>query len=114
PAKGTADTQIQYTVKLKATNDDNPPKVQTFPDVEITVHIGPDGNPPSIETQLNAVKADIGRLLHIGGKVKIAATVELSTEIDVDDADVGKIAKAVEVKLKAELEISLTKRIAIK
>ena len=53
PTKGTLETRVQLAVKLKAMNDDDPPKVRIFPDVEITVHIGTDGNSPSMENQLN-------------------------------------------------------------
>ena len=113
PTQGKADTQVQYTIKLKATNDDDPPKVQLLPDVEVTLHVGAAGA-VSIENQLNLVKADIGRLLKIGGTIKIEAKVGLSGEADIQDAAIGKIAKSLEVKIKAEVEVTITKHISVK
>ncbi len=114
PTDGKADTQIQYTVKLRATNDASPPVVQYFPDVEVTFHTQGGGKSPSLEVQLNAIKADVGRMLHIPGKIKIEASVGLSAESNIADAAMGNIAKSVEVKLKAELSIGLTKHFEIK
>ncbi len=113
PAQHKADTEVQYTVKLQATNDDTPPKVQILPDVEITVHVGA-ADAASIEGQLNIIKADVGRLLKIGGKIKIEAKVGLSAESNIQDAAVGKIAKSLETNIKSEIEITLTKHFSVK
>ena len=41
PKKGTLETQIQYTIALRAKNESA--KVQVLPDVELTLHVGADG-----------------------------------------------------------------------
>ena len=111
---GQADTQIQYTVKLHASNDASPPKVQYFPDVEITFHTAGAGSAPSLEAQLNIIKADIGTMLHLPGKIKVEASVGVGAEMNIKDAAMGDLVKSVEVKLKAELSVGLTKHLSIK
>ena len=114
PKGKSLETQVQYTIKLRATNDAKPPAVQVLPDAEITIHLGPDGKTPSIEAQLNLIKANVNTLLHLPGKVQIEATVGVSTTMDVRDAAAGKIAKSLEVKIKAELTFKITKNLYFK
>ena len=109
PKAKTLETQIQYTIKLRATNDED--KVQVLPDMEITIHLGADNGKASLEAQLNLIKANVNEILHLGGKIKIEAKVGISGQADVSDAALGKIAKSLEVKLKAGLEFKVTKNV---
>ena len=109
PQAKTVETQIQYTVKLRAVNEEA--KVQVLPDVEITIHLGADNGKASLEAQLNIIKANVNKLLNLSGKIQIEAKIGISGQVDVSDAALGQIAKSLEVKLKAGLEFKVTKNI---
>ena len=115
PVKQTVETQVKYTIKLRAVDEDaKPPTIQVLPDQEITVHIDSPDKPPPIEAQLNVIKATISKALPGGRRLRIEGTVSISAQMDLEKAAAGKIAKSLELKIKAELELHVTKTMSIK
>lgn len=107
-------TNIQFTVKLRAQGDDDPRRVVILPDVEITIHAGKDATSSSIEAQLNLVKIkqDVSKHLAFNGHV-IVQSIEFKTgvsaEAGMNDVALAQIQKSLEVKVKSELEFKVNK-----
>src|SRR4029077_11840037 len=91
---GKADTQVKYTVKLLAKSEDDEKVIQVLPDAEITFHTSGGLDSPSLEGQINLLKANIGKALKIHGPVKIEATVSVGTEMKIAPAALGKFSEA--------------------
>ncbi len=102
PKDHTLETQIQYTVRLRAKND--LAVVQVLPDVELTIHVGADGKAkPLGEVQLNLIKANIQKNVIGAGKIEIEATVSLDAQ-----TNLGPDAlKSIQTTIKGELEVKL-------
>jgi hypothetical protein len=117
-SEGKLDTQVKYTVKLLAKSDDEDKVLQVLPDAEITFHTSAGIDSPSLEGQINLLKANISKALKIDskfkGKVKIEATLSAGTELKLAPAAVGKFKDALESKITAELSVGIGKHLEIK
>jgi hypothetical protein len=88
--------------------------VQILPEAQIVFHTQGGLDSPKLEAQLALVKANVGKALKIKGPVKIEASINAGTEMKIADAAVGRLSKAFESKISAELSFEIAKRVEIK
>jgi hypothetical protein len=117
-SEGKLDTQVKYTVKLLAKSEDDDKVLQVLPDAEITFHTSAGLDSPSLEGQINLLKANISKALKIDskfkGKLKIEATLSAGTELKLAPAAMGKFKDALESKVSAELSVGIGKYLEVK
>jgi outer membrane protein OmpA-like peptidoglycan-associated protein len=109
PAKGTVQTEVKYTLKLTATDEEG--TVKALPDVELTTHVSDPGERGLVtEAQLNIVKARVKENLKLVGEVEIE--VSLSEKIETNLT--GDALQKTKATLQAELEVQVGKKFSVK
>jgi hypothetical protein len=111
-------TNIQITIKLRATDDDHPHKAVILPDIEITLHVGNNASTSTVEAQLNLVKIkqDLSKWLNFNGHVLVQSVefkMGVSGEAGMTDVALMQIQKSLEVKVKAGLEFTVRKSVSV-
>ncbi len=109
PKKGTVQTEVQYTLKLKATDEEG--TVEVLPDLELTTHVSDPGERGLVtEAQLNFIKAHVKTNLKLVGEVEI----EVSLGENIETNLTGDALQKTKATLQAELEVQVGKRFSVK